>query len=131
MCPVLLGRSHVPAVNIIAGRLVPHPRPRRIVRRIMTHATQPPSRTRRSASVHRSVGSVRDLLTKAVQLQTSTHLARLRRSEVQLSELSPRPTVVMVCGVASRSGTSTLAALVAQAMSALAPDRVVALDGDG
>ena len=58
-------------------------------------------------------------------------LAQLRRTELQLMAVSPRPLVVVVLGVGARSGVTTLAALLARAMAALAPGRVAALDGDG
>lgn len=85
-------------------------------------ATTPPAKA--EASVGR-------LLASAVRPGLARHLARLRQSEVELIGLTPRPTVVAVLGVTGRVGASTLAALLAQAMAALAPGRVAALDGDG
>ena len=71
------------------------------------------------------------LLKAAADPRTAGQLARLRRTEFALTGLTPRPTVVTLLGVTGRVGTTTLAALVAQSLAAVAPGRVAALDGDG
>jgi Mrp family chromosome partitioning ATPase len=70
-------------------------------------------------------------LTAAVTPRSSGELARLRRGQTQLAGRSPRPMVVVVLGFTPRAGTSTLAALIARLLAALAPGRVAMLDGDG
>ena len=71
------------------------------------------------------------LLRTAVSPRAGAQLARLRRSEVALVGPAPAPALVGVFGAHPRAGTSTLAALLAQALAALAPGRVAVLDGDG
>ena len=63
--------------------------------------------------------------------RTVGEVARLRRGEVTLSGLVPGPMVVAVLGVGAKAGASTLAALLAQFLAAMAPGRVAVLDGDG
>jgi hypothetical protein len=72
------------------------------------------------------------LLATAVHPGLAGRLAPLRRTEVRILD-SPavQPTLVAVLGSAPQVGVTTLAALVAQGLSALAPGRVAALDGDG
>jgi hypothetical protein len=71
------------------------------------------------------------LLSAVFRSELAGELARLRRSEVQLAHLVPHPTLVAMLGITSHVGTSTLAALLGQALTALAPGRVAMLDGDG
>lgn len=71
------------------------------------------------------------LLSAAVRPGLAGELAWLRHSEVQLAHLVPRPTLVAMLGITSHAGTSTLAALLGQALTALALGRVAMLDGDG
>jgi hypothetical protein len=57
--------------------------------------------------------------------------AGLRQTQLTLTTHIPRPTAIAVFGVTSGVGTTTVAALVAQGLHALAPAQVVILDGDG
>jgi Flp pilus assembly CpaE family ATPase len=71
------------------------------------------------------------LLRSAVRPRLAGELARVRRTEARLAGRSPAPMVVGVLGVNAQAGTSTVTALVAQALAALAPGRVAVLDADG
>jgi hypothetical protein len=84
-----------------------------------------------NSSAATRTGRVGPLLRAAADPRTAGHLARLRRADLALTSLTPRPTVVTLLGFAERVGTTTLAALLAQSLGALAPGRVAALDGDG
>ncbi len=70
------------------------------------------------------------MLAGAVRPGLAPELARLRRSETELAGRSPRPMVLVVLGVDARVGTSTLVALLATTLAAMAPDRVAVVDGD-
>lgn len=75
--------------------------------------------------------SLARVLSSALRPDLAGELARLRRTEVRLTRLAPKPTAIAVLGVTQEAGTSTLAALLSQVLTALAPGRVAALDGDG
>jgi hypothetical protein len=86
---------------------------------------------RSHSSATTRTGRVGPLLKAAADPRTAGQLARLRRTELTLTSLTPRPTVVTLLGVTSRVGATTLTALLAQSLGVLAPGRVAALDGDG
>jgi hypothetical protein len=79
----------------------------------------------------RSVIAVRDFVRYATRVQVAGHVARLRRGEVALAGLAPAPMTLAVLGIGAKVGASTLAALLAQFLAAMAPGRVAVLDGDG
>lgn len=58
-------------------------------------------------------------------------LAVLRCSDLALTSLRPMPVVVAVMGLAPPAATAMITALLAQALNALAPGRVVVVDADG
>lgn len=80
---------------------------------------------------HRPTRSGTQLLKAALLPGTAGDLARLRRSEVTLAGRTVGPMVVAVLGVGAKAGASTLAALIAQCLAAMAPGRVAMLDADG
>jgi hypothetical protein len=72
------------------------------------------------------------LLTAAAHPGLGARLSPLRRVELDLAgHTGPRPTLVAVLGVEPRVGASILAALLTQALAALAPGRVAALAATG
>jgi hypothetical protein len=79
----------------------------------------------------RSALAVRDFVRYATRVQMAGDLPRLRRSEVALTGLAPGPMTVAVLGLGAKIGASTLAALLAHFLAAMAPGRVAVLDGDG
>jgi Mrp family chromosome partitioning ATPase len=70
-------------------------------------------------------------LTSAMDPRSTAELARLRRSQTSLDGRTPRPMVIVLLGFNPRAGTSTLAALIARLLAAMAPGRVAVVDGDG
>lgn len=97
----------------------------------MTHARRPaPPRSSWSVLPAGSLSLVGRMLTAALQPTLVGALTRIRRSETRLANLTPRSTVVAVLGVTPATGGSSLAALLAQGLAALAPGRVAAVDGD-
>jgi hypothetical protein len=72
-----------------------------------------------------------ELVRSVFRPRTASEVARLRRGEITLAGLSPGPMVLAFLSVGAKTGASTLAALVAQFLAAMAPGQVAMLDGDG
>jgi hypothetical protein len=75
--------------------------------------------------------TVSRLVTAALRPASIAGLARLRRAEALLAGAEPGPMVVAVMGAAANAGASTVTALLARALAALAPGQVAVVDGDG
>jgi Mrp family chromosome partitioning ATPase len=70
------------------------------------------------------------MLRRAGRPAAGATVARLCRAESTLLSADPRPHVIAGLGARPRVGTSTLTALLAQVLSAIAPGRIAVLDAD-